>query len=34
MGDRVNIAVKDDEKRVYFYGHSSGYTAPATTNTP
>lgn len=28
MGDRVNIAVQADGKRVYFYGHWSGYPAP------
>lgn len=28
MGDRVNIAVQDDGRRVYFYGHWSGFTAP------
>lgn len=28
MGDRVNIAVEDKGKRVWFYGHWSGYDAP------
>jgi hypothetical protein len=28
MGDRVNIAVQDEGKRVYFYGHWSGQDAP------
>lgn len=28
MGDRVNIAVQTDGKRVYFYGHWSGSEAP------
>lgn len=30
MGDRANVAVQSDGKRVYFYTHSSGYCLPET----